>query len=263
MRRVLTGGAPISEIDIKEFCEISPNSENWVLYGSTEVEPIAFIESREMLSIKSTAPGKNTTEVGVNVGRIDAELSYKLIEIDQGNINPGVAVKDLEVKEGQVGELIVSGENVCRNYYNNENAFLRAKIKDNNGAIWHRTGDIGRMDGQGYLWIVGRIHSVVEKDGKYFFPVRPEIMLKDIPGVVNSAYLSTAGKIIAVVTVANNADNERSRNNIFFKIKQVFKEENIPIDEIVFKRDIPMDVRHHSKVNYNKLREELLEDDEI
>lgn len=258
--RVLTGGAPISETDIARFIHIAPNSKNWILYGSTEVEPIAYIESRKMLSIKQPK-GKNVSEIGVNVGKIDKALRYKLINIETKDFYQAVNIRDLEVGMGQVGELIVAGEHVCQGYYRNKEAFARAKIKDKSGIIWHRTGDLARIDRNRYLWIVGRKHNVIESNGKYFFPVRPEIILKDLPYIANAAYLDFRHRhrhrIVAVVSLKN--DDEKVRAKSRMEIAKIFEKEKLPLDEIVFMKEIPMDVRHHSKVDYNTLRQKLYE----
>lgn len=266
IRRVLTGGAPISETDIKSFVSIAPNSEVWILYGSTEVEPIAHIEAKEMLATNPILEGKNITEVGVNVGRIVDDLQYKFLKIHKGPIElSDRKLEEFEVGDGEIGELIVSGEHVCAGYYKNTDAFLRTKIKDEKGVIWHRTGDLARIDSTGYLWIVGRVHNLVERGEAYFFPVRPEIILKDLPYVANAAFLevstSQENKICAVVT-PNNLELLRDKNvqrDYRDEIFNSFKKEGIPLDEVVFFEDIPMDVRHHSKVDYGELRKKLNE----
>ncbi len=264
MRRVLTGGAPISETDIATFVEIAPHCQSWILYGSTEVEPIATIESREMLAALPQREGGNITEIGVNVGKIDPELTAKFITIDPNPIPIGIDITTIAVKDGAVGELIVTGEHVCRAYYNNDEAFLRAKIKDTNENIWHRTGDLGRQDTDGYLWIVGRVHNVVEHHGEYFFPVRCEIMLKDLPHVINAAYVGIdengQQSIIAVVTLEPDvATDTQYQTDVRNTILALFENSHIPLDRVFFMENIPMDVRHHSKVNYFLLRQQLHE----
>jgi len=258
--RVLTGGAPISETDIQRFVRIAPNSSNWILYGSTEVEPIAYIESKEMLSIK-LPERTNATKIGVNVGKIDKALRYKFINVEIGNITQPVKIQDIEVGKGEIGELIVAGEHVCEGYYQNKEAFVRTKIKEASGTIWHRTGDLARIDARGYLWIVGRKHNVIKRDGEYFFPVRPEILLKDIPNVANAAYLdfekNGVRQIAAVVTLKKTDKN--SQQECHREISEIFKREKLPLDAVIFMDDIPMDVRHHSKVNYDALRQKLYE----
>ncbi len=256
--RVLTGGAPISETDIARFINIAPNSKNWILYGSTEVEPIAYIESREMLSIRHPKR-TNTTKIGVNVGKIDQALRYKFIGIETGDVRHAIEMRNIEAGKGEIGELVVAGEYVCQGYYKNKEAFVRAKIKDKSGTIWHRTGDLARIDSGGYLWIVGRKHNVIKRNGEYFFPVRPEIILKDLPNIANAAYLDFGSnnkrKIVAVITLKEQGEKveRRCRN----EINKIFKNERLPLDEVIFMKEIPMDVRHHSKVDYNALRKKL------
>lgn len=258
--RVLTGGAPIGETDISRFLIVAPHSKNWILYGSTEVEPIAYIESKKMLAIKASKQ-TNVTKIGVNVGKIDKALRYKFIDIETGNIRQIIDIRKIEINRGEVGELIVAGEHVCGGYYKNKEAFLRAKIRDASGTTWHRTGDLARLDKNGYLWIVGRMHNVIKRGNEYFFPVRPEIILKDIPDVINAAYLDLEimgkQKIVAVVTLKNRGgDVEVSCRKT---IDKIFKKEELPLDEAIFIEEIPMDVRHHSKVDYNSLRKKLYE----
>ena len=258
--RVLTGGAPISETDIQRFVSIAPNSQNWILYGSTEVEPIAYIESKEMLSIK-LPERTNATKIGVNVGKIDKTLRYKFIDVEIGNISHLVKIQDTEVGKGEIGELVVAGEHVCEGYYRNKEALARTKIEDASGTIWHRTGDLARIDARGYLWIVGRKHNVIKRDGEYFFPVRPEILLKDMPSVANAAYLDFendgARQIAAVVTLKKSDKNNQQECRR--EISKIFKREKLPLDAVIFMEEIPMDVRHHSKVNYDALRQQLYE----
>lgn len=254
--RVLTGGAPISETDILRFIKIAPASKNWVLYGSTEVEPIAYTESRNVILVRPPK-WRNITKIGINVGKIDKQLKYKFINIETGNTGRNVEIKNIEVDEGEVGELIVAGKNVCEGYYKNKKAFTRSKIRDNNmKMVWHRTGDLARIDKNGYLWIVGRKHNVIKRNAEYFFPVRPEIILKDLPYIVNAAYLSVDRKndnsIVAVVTLRRR--DKTIEEPCRLKIINIFKKEKLPLDEVIFMEEIPMDVRHHSKVDYSKLR---------
>lgn len=258
--RVLTGGAPISETDIKRFVDIAPNAKTWILYGSTEVEPIAYIESRKMLSIK-LPKRENITKIGVNVGKIDKTLRYKFIDIETGNLHRAVEIKNIEVAKGEVGELVVAGEHVCQGYYQNKEAFVRTKIKDKAGTIWHRTGDLARVDSRGYLWIVGRKHNVIKRDGEYYFPIRPEIILKDLSNVANAAYLDFTNnnkhKVVVVITLKKSDKKEQDKCRK--EIDKIFKKGKLPLDEVVFIEEIPMDVRHHSKVDYNTLRQNLYE----
>lgn len=266
LRRVVTGGAPISHNNVISFKSVAKNAEVIILYGSTEVEPISKISDKELLSFKSKEDDDpELVEEGVNVGHIIPGLEYKLIKIDKNPIkvaNPD-DWKSIEISSG-IGELIVTGEHVCQRYYENPEAFNRAKIVDTNGTVWHRTGDLVRRDKKGYFWIVGRVHNAIKRAGIYVFPVRAEVILKKLPFVAQAAYLgipdpSLGEKAIVVIqtqvkTLLLESDTEKDWE---LKIRELFAKNNLPIDSILFVDSIPMDPRHHSKVEYSQLRQQI------
>lgn len=265
IRRIITGGAPITRTMIKNAIEIASNASIKVLYGSTEVEPIAEIDDKTILSIESredTDP--EWVDNGVLVGKIVPGLNYEVITIDKNPIQITLRedFEKLKVEKGEVGELIVTGEHVCQKYYKNEDAFKRAKIVDTRGIIWHRTGDLVRIDDSGNFWIVGRVHNVVNRKGKHLFPVRAEALLKRLPFILTAAYLgmpdpNLGERAIVVVVAKEKSQQSEDITEYRSKIQDVFSKNDIPVDEIIFLDEIPMDPRHHSKVEYAKLREIL------
>ena len=266
LRRVVTGGAPISRNNVIDFKSIAKKAEIVMLYGSTEVEPISQISDKELLSFKSKEDeDPELVEEGVNVGHIVQGLKYKLIKIDKNPIKVSTRDnwKSIEVSNG-IGELIVAGEHVCQRYYKNPEAFSRAKIVDTDGTIWHRTGDLIRLDKEGYFWIVGRVHNAIQRAGTYVFPVRAEVVLKKLPFVAQAAYLgipdpNLGEKTIVVIefkdkTLLLKYDNIKTWE---LKIRDLFAKNSLPIDSILFVDSIPMDPRHHSKVEYAQLRQRI------
>lgn len=261
LKRVVTGGAPISRDDVARMKSVATNAEILVLYGSTEVEPMAHIEAEEMLAEKPD-PDHEIVEAGVNVGALDSGLEYKFIHINKDAVY--VHTKDdwskIEVKAGEVGELIVAGEHVCEKYFNNEEAFFRAKIRDERKVVWHRTGDLGKLDQHNNLWIVGRVHNAINRDGKYYFPVRAEIILKKFPFVHKAAFLGISDpklteKTYAVFTTKDAGTDIESAKK---EIRRVMEKNQFIVDEILHIDDIPMDPRHHSKVEYEILKKKIL-----
>jgi len=252
LRRVVTGGAPVSKDNVKSFKSIANLAEILVLYGSTEVEPIAHIEAEEILADESKRDG-------VNVGEISSDLDYKFIKITRENIELSeLGWKEWEVEKGKVGELVVSGPHVCEGYYNNIDAFKKTKIQEKSGKIWHRTGDVGVLDSENRLWLVGRVHNTVVRGNDYLFPVQAEILLKRLPFVRQAAFLgiedaSLGEKACVVVSLKKgvSCDNQTQYIN---EVTELFKQNNIPVDEVKIIEEIPMDPRHHSKVEYSKLR---------
>ena len=163
----------------------------------------------------------------------------------------------LEVGTGEVGELIVAGEHVCRDYYNNPEAFCRAKIRDTDGTIWHRTGDLARLDDNGFLWMVGRVHNTIQRDGQYVFPIRAEMVLQKLPFVRQAAYLGLPDTKLKERTVCVVALNTVERPQQRTEIERIMKKHDLPVDELHIVDEIPMDPRHHSKVEYDTLRQQL------
>lgn len=266
LRRVVTGGAPISRSNVINFKSVARNTEIVVIYGSTEVEPISQITEEELLSFKSKEDiDPELAEEGVNVGHIIPGLEYKLIKIDRNPIK--ITAQDdwrsIEVSNG-VGELIVSGEHVCQKYYKNPEAFNRAKIVDIDGTVWHRTGDLVRLDEKGYLWIVGRVHNAIQRAGTYVFPVRAEVILKKLPFVYQAAYLGIPDPNLGEKTIVVIEPKDKilliksdSIKTWELKIRGLFAKNDLPIDSILFVDGIPMDPRHHSKVEYAQLRQQI------
>lgn len=257
IRRVITGGAPISNDTLALFRKCVPNAKIWVLYGSTEVEPIAHIEVNDILNPKHGV----VSDEGVNVGHFAEGLEYKLLKI---NKNPIKLKNDswdgLTVGENEVGELIVAGLHVCKSYYNNEDAVAKTKIIESDGKVWHRTGDLARIDKFENVWLVGRVHNAISRNGQLLFPVKVEILLKRHKSVKQSAYLGMPDdkmgeKAYALVSLIDNC--EQSKEEVVKEISEMLKKENIPFDYAGVMPEIPMDPRHHSKVEYDVLREKI------
>ncbi|MCS6838744.1 MAG: AMP-binding protein [Bdellovibrionaceae bacterium] len=261
LRRVVTGGAPITDHELEQFSNIAPNSEIWVLYGSTEVEPIAHIEWKELRSLRR--PHK--TKLGVNVGHIDKGLRFKFLKPHRGpiSITNSRDWQLWEVAAGMPGELCVSGEHVCEGYYNNPTAFQKTKIKDIDGTIWHRTGDVGYLDENNYLWLVGRVHNAILRKGTYYFPVEPEGIIKRLPGIKKAAYLGISDPELnerAVVAISFSMPmTQDKQEDLFREIKEKLSLINYPVDDIFVLDKIPMDPRHHSKVEYDVLRKTIVD----
>lgn len=262
IQRVITGGAPISRDDVHNFREIAPTAEIWILYGSTEVEPMAHIEAKEMLALGNNLDAE-IVEEGVNVGHIAHGLKYKFIKPCKDAINfTNLDWAPWEVEKNAVGEFIVAGDHVCANYYNNDQAFYRTKIREKDGTVWHRTGDLARLDARGHLWIVGRVHNMICRQGHNFFPVKAEIVLNRCAFIKKGAFLGLADDhlgertAVAVEFHAGLQDKEAGIKEIL----RLFQKNRIVVDSIYEVDKIPMDPRHHSKVEYSLLRNKIYEE---
>jgi acyl-CoA synthetase (AMP-forming)/AMP-acid ligase II len=222
---------------------------------------MAHIEAEEMITLPAPTDPE-IVEEGVNVGRVSEALRFKFLRTSGDGAPIDLARTpwtELEVPPGAVGELVVSGDHVCRDYYNDAEAFRRAKIVDGDGTVWHRTGDLARLGPRGFLFVVGRVNNAIRRGDRFLFPVRAEVLLKRIPEAAQVAFLGLPDRhlgqrAVAALRLHPGVDPHR----VEAEVRRLFAKNDLPVDEIVFVPDIPMDPRHHSKVEYEALRRTLL-----
>jgi long-chain acyl-CoA synthetase len=96
----------------------------------------------------------------------------------------GLPLPDVQVKifDGQVGEIAVSGPNVMRGYYNHPEE-TAASLRDN----WLHTGDMGKKDEDGYIYIVDRRKEMLLVRGMNVYPREIEEVLHQFPNVREAA----------------------------------------------------------------------------
>ncbi len=101
---------------------------------------------------------------------------------------PGVCVRIADPNAEGIGEIQVQGPNIFRGYYNNDEATAEAFC---NG--WFRTGDLGHLDGDGYLTISGRRKNmIVNREGKNIYPEEVEQCLCENPYIGEALVLGFA-----------------------------------------------------------------------
>ena len=136
MRYLISGGSALSEKVQKDLHGL----------GFTVLEGYGLTESSPVLTV--ARPGN------------------KLLKGSVGKPLPGVEVKIADPDPNGVGEVLARGQNVMLGYYNNEEA-TEAVLQDR----WLRTGDLGRIDEDGNLFIVGRSKDVIiDSNGKNIYP---------------------------------------------------------------------------------------------
>jgi acyl-CoA synthetase (AMP-forming)/AMP-acid ligase II len=124
-----------------------------------------------------------------------------------GTALPGVDIRvvdarDRDVPDGDPGELWVRGPNVMRGYY--RNAELTARTIDADG--WLKTGDLAHIEGDGAVFIVGRIKELIIRSGFNVYPAEVEAVLNAHPAVTQSAVVGRAvadnEEVVAFVELA-------------------------------------------------------------
>ncbi|MDE5446602.1 amino acid adenylation domain-containing protein, partial [Bradyrhizobium sp. CSA207] len=116
---------------------------------------------------------------------------------------PEIAIMDeagRALASGQHGEIVLRGPNMSRGYYNDD-AATEAAFR--NG--WFRTGDLGYLDSDGYLFIVGRIKDVINRGGQKISPLEVEEVLLSHPAVLEAGVFAIPhhklGENVAAVVV--------------------------------------------------------------
>jgi phenylalanine ammonia-lyase len=148
-------------------------------YGLTETSPFASYNHRLWYKLGS-------------IGAPIENVEMRVVEPETG----------AEVPTGESGELVVRGPNVMLGYWNRPEATARA-IR--NG--WFHTGDIGRVDEDGYFYIVDRLKDMVNVGGLKVYPVEVE----------NTIYQHPAVEEVAVYGIADDYLGERVCANIVLK----------------------------------------------
>ncbi len=110
-----------------------------------------------------------------------------------------------EVPAGDLGEIQLRGPNVMDRYWNNPEATAETIL----AGGWLRTGDIGRLDDEGYLYVVDRAKDMLITGGLNVYPAEIERVLSGLPGVVELAVIGVpdmrwgeAPAVIAVTALA-------------------------------------------------------------
>jgi len=211
---IFTGGGPVFPDTLRRLLDTSAGLRVVAVYGSTEAEPIAEIATSEM-SPADWAEMK--AGGGLLTGRAVPGLDLRLVE----------------------GEIQVAGAHVNEGYLdpaqNRENKLREA------GRVWHRTGDAGRLDAEGRLWLLGRWRPGAEAGP---MPLQVETAARFWPGVHRAALLQgdAAAAVLAV-------EGEGSYLEVWRK-----NGKDQGITRVVHVKKIPLDRRHASKVDQNRLR---------
>lgn len=254
-RRIVTGGAPVSDRRLHRWRAALPGTEIVVAYGSTEAEPVATIGAEERLALaRQEGAG---APAGFCAGRLSSRVEGRLIRIERGPVELGPeGWEGWEVAPGEVGELVVTGEHVCRRYFRSPEATRENKIEGADGRIWHRMGDTGCFDTEERFWLVGRVHSTVVRDGRPVHAQLVEQAAEALDGVRRAAAVGLPDVVLGerLVVVIEGDWSHPDRDRIRFALAAA----GHPVDEVrIARRPLPLDPRHASKVDYDAVRRRL------
>jgi long-chain acyl-CoA synthetase len=225
---VISGGAPLPNETRAEWAKISKAllAEG---YGLTEASPVVCCAALRV-------PSKP-----MSIGQPLPATDLRFVDIETGEV----------AKLGERGEVQVKGPQVMLGYYNNEQA-----TKDAFMDGWLRTGDVGVMDADGYVFIVDRIKDLIICSGFNVYPRTIEEALAEHPGVDENNVIGVPDEYrgeapVAYVKLREGATATEAELKKFLAAK--LNKLEMP-KEIIFKEQLPKTLI--GKLSKKELREE-------
>ncbi|MGL4400465.1 MAG: AMP-binding protein [Luteolibacter sp.] len=237
--KVFTGGAPVFPDLLRRLRDALPEASVHSVYGSTEAEPIAHFPADEETGPLTRQGG------GLCAGLPVEEIDLRIIR-DQWGAPLGPLTEEefaaLAVEAGLAGEIVVSGDHVLRGYLGgigDEEAKIHV-----GGRVWHRTGDAGWMDSQGRVWLLGRCAEKMPGETRCY-PFAIECAMREVFPDIRMAALDWNGQRTLVVgKKCLDTESNSIRSNAA----------ELGIGKVIFLTAIPLDRRHHAKIDYPALR---------
>ena len=246
IRYIFTGGGAVYPNEAKEISTTFPEATSTVVYGSTEAEPISHIDMKQLADVSS----EYIQQHGLPVGHIDKHTTCAIIPITDQAAGPytGGEFQQLRLPANTVGEIVVTGGHVLKDYVNNEAAIARNKILVD-GQVWHRTGDSGMMNEAGALHLYGPCKEIIEHNGSMYYPLVCTYLFTTMTHAKHAALLKGKDKLILIVETATPIADD--------VLQHVLKQLQLDNARIVYMQHIPRDKRHHTKTDYETLRNML------
>ncbi len=233
--KIVSGGAPLNPEMMKAFDSFGITIAEG--YGITECSPLISVNPYYNLKSGSVGPAVPSCTVRIDV---------------RGKNDKGF----------DEGEIQVKGDNVMLGYYKNEEENAKAFTEDG----WYRTGDIGYMDEDGYIFITGRLKSVIVlENGKNVFPEEIEEYLEkfeEIEEVVVVGRKAEDGETVKLTAIVypkvdiygENIDTEKAYNDIHAKIVNLNR--TLPSFKII--KDLEIRTEPFEKTTSRKIKRHLV-----
>ncbi len=253
LKRVLSAGAPVPPRVIARFAGMLPEDARILTpYGASEALPVAVISSDEILGETGSGTDRGA---GVCVGRAVPGIELELIRVTDEPIqawDPGLAVAP-----GEIGEIVVKGEQVTTAYFNSPHHDRLSKMRDTDGSVRHRMGDLGYRDDRGRLWFVGRKSQRVVTASGTLYTDQCEGVFNTHPAVYRSALVGVGdgGDVEPVICVELEKTSSISRRQLILELEELGGrfEHTRSIHRFLCHPGFPVDIRHNAKIGRGQL----------
>lgn len=249
LRRVFMAGAPVSQTTIDLVTAACPQAESFTPYGATEALPVTIASAAELRQERPLLAV--TGEEGTPVGRAIAGVTLRVVQ-PVGGLPVAPLV---DCPERVIGEIVVSGDTVSREYLRRPEATASSKIHDGE-RVWHRMGDMGYLDAAGQLYFCGRrAHVVVTMAGRTFHSVPVENVFNRHPQVRRTALIEVDGQPALAVEPATWPLVPQARQALAAELRAIGAGDPVTaaIRRFYFHRSFPVDARHNAKIFRDRL----------
>ncbi|OBK95544.1 fatty-acid--CoA ligase FadD5 [Mycobacterium sp. 1165178.9] len=182
LRVISWGAAPAPDALLREMSARFPGTQILAAFGQTEMSPVTCM-----------LLGEDAIRKRGSVGKVIPTVAARVVD---ENMN--------DVPVGEVGEIVYRAPTLMSGYWNNPQATAEAFA-----GGWFHSGDLVRMDEEGYVWVVDRKKDMIISGGENIYCAEVENVLASHPGIVEVAVIGRAhdrwGEVpIAVAAVADD-----------------------------------------------------------
>lgn len=225
VRLVMSAGAPVPIKTLQEVSRLCPTAELHTPYGMTEALPVADVSLSDLTRIG--------TGQGVCVGKPVVGCDVRI--------------------DNDSSELLVSASWMSAGYdslWLTQHNARPAVNTDGHTVTWHRTGDVGHIDGEGNVWIEGRMVHVIHSARGPVAPVPLEIAIEALPNVVRAAAVGVGPtdvqQIVMVVEIVNGTEGPAD-TELTHAVRRALAP--LHIASVWVTKGLPVDIRHNSKID--------------
>jgi acyl-CoA synthetase (AMP-forming)/AMP-acid ligase II len=265
IRRVLMAGAPVPPDTLVAIHKRLPiGGDCHTPYGATEALPVSSIAASEVAAETAAA---TLAGAGTCVGKPFPNIRVQIIAARD---EPIATLADaISLPQGEVGEIIVSGPVVTREYFQNPAGTAAAKIADGD-RFWHRMGDVGYFDAKGRLWFCGRKAHVVHAPQGPMYTDRVEPIFNQHRWVRRTALVGVGPRgdqrpvvVVELLPVQDGrmidggwtVEDRPPTDQILNELRRLGAAHatTAGISTFLLHPSLPVDVRHNAKINREPL----------
>jgi len=204
-------------LDAPGFAQADFSAVHFFISGGAPL-PVPLVEAWRAQQPVIFRQGYGLTEVGPNCFSMTDEESFRktgsvgkpIFHSQMRLIDPATG---LDVPVGDTGELLIKGPHVCSGYWQNPEATAKALVDG-----WFHTGDMARMDEDGFFTIAGRFKDMIISGGENIYAAEVEKVFRDHPAVQDAALIGLpdlrwgeVGLMVVVLRAGRTASEDELR----------------------------------------------------